>query len=42
MFEASRNAMVADVTPPGMRSRAYGLVRVGGNVGWARARCRRA
>lgn len=35
MFEASRNAMVADVTPLGMRSRAYGLVRVGGNVGWA-------
>ena len=35
MFEASRNAMVADVTPPGIRSRAYGLVRVGGNVGWA-------
>jgi MFS family permease len=35
MFEASRNAMVADVTTPGMRSRAYVLVRVGGNVGWA-------
>ena len=35
MFEASRNAMVADVTRPGARSRAYGLVRVGGNVGWA-------
>ena len=35
MFEASRNAMVADVTPSGMRSRAFGLVRVGGNVGWA-------
>lgn len=35
MFEASRNAMVADVTPVGWRSRAYGLVRVGGNVGWA-------
>ena len=35
MFEASRNAMVADVTPQGMRSRAFGLVRVGGNVGWA-------
>ncbi|HEX5700629.1 MAG TPA: MFS transporter, partial [Rubrobacter sp.] len=35
MFEASRNAMVADVTPLGLRSRAYGLVRVGGNVGWA-------
>jgi MFS family permease len=27
--------MVADVTPPARRSRAYGLVRVGGNVGWA-------
>ena len=35
MFDASRNAMVADVTPSGRRSRAYGLVRVGGNVGWA-------
>src|SRR5215213_8433599 len=35
MFEASRNAMVADVTPQGLRSRAFGLVRVGGNVGWA-------
>ena len=35
VFEASRNAMVADVTSPGARSRAYGLVRVGGNVGWA-------
>jgi len=35
MFEASRNAMVADVTQPGARSRAFGLVRVGGNVGWA-------
>ncbi len=35
MFDAARNAMVADVTPPEMRSRAYGLVRVGGNVGWA-------
>jgi MFS family permease len=35
MFDATRNAMVADVTPPGRRSRAYGLVRVGGNVGWA-------
>ncbi len=28
MFEAARNAMVADVTVPGARSRAYGLVRV--------------
>lgn len=35
MFDAARNAMVADVTPPGRRGRAYGLVRVGGNVGWA-------
>jgi MFS family permease len=35
MFDAARNAMVADVTFPGRRSRAYGLVRVGGNVGWA-------
>lgn len=35
MFDASRNAMVADVTLRGRRSRAYGLVRVGGNVGWA-------
>ena len=34
-FEASRNAMVADVTRQGIRSRAYGLVRVGGNIGWA-------
>ncbi|HEV2727571.1 MAG TPA: MFS transporter, partial [Solirubrobacterales bacterium] len=34
-FDAARNAMVADVTEPGKRSRAYGLVRVGGNVGWA-------
>ncbi|HET7480196.1 MAG TPA: MFS transporter [Rubrobacteraceae bacterium] len=33
-FDAARNAMVADVTPLGLRSRAYGLVRVGGNVGW--------
>lgn len=35
MFDAARNAMVADVTSEGVRARAYGLVRVGGNVGWA-------
>lgn len=35
MFDAARNAMVADVTPESLRARAYGLVRVGGNVGWA-------
>ncbi len=34
-FDAARNAMVADVTPTRLRARAYGLVRVGGNVGWA-------
>jgi MFS family permease len=34
-FDAARNAMVADVTREHMRARAYGLVRVGGNVGWA-------
>ncbi len=34
-FDAARNAMVADVAPPDLRARAYGLVRVGGNVGWA-------
>ena len=35
MFDAARNAMVADIAPEGRRARAYGLVRVGGNVGWA-------
>ena len=35
MFDAARNAMVADVTQPGRRSRSYGWVRVGGNIGWA-------
>jgi MFS family permease len=34
-FDAARNAMVADVAPTHLRARAYGLVRVGGNVGWA-------
>ena len=34
-FDAARNAMVADVTPTPLRARASGLVRVGGNVGWA-------
>ena len=34
-FDAARNAMVADVTHERLRARAYGLVRVGGNVGWA-------
>src|SRR4051794_10009934 len=34
-FDVARNAMVADVTPEHLRARAYGLVRVGGNGGWA-------
>lgn len=34
-FDAARNAMVADVAPSHLRARAYGLVRVGGNIGWA-------
>ena len=32
-FDAARNAMVADVTLGDLRARAYGLVRVSGNVG---------
>jgi MFS family permease len=35
MFDAARNAMIADIAPKNLRARAYGLVRVGGNVGWA-------
>lgn len=34
-FDAARNAMIADITPVQLRARVYGLVRVGGNVGWA-------
>src|SRR5919202_1416712 len=33
-FDAARNAMIADVAPEHLRARAYGLVRVGGNIGW--------
>lgn len=32
-FDTARNAMVADVTLGPLRARAYGLVRVGGNIG---------
>ncbi|WP_165874388.1 MFS transporter, partial [Rubrobacter taiwanensis] len=35
MFDAARNAMVADVTEAHLRARAYGIIRVGANVGWA-------
>jgi len=34
-FDAARNAVVADVVPEGERACAYGLVRIGANVGWA-------
>jgi hypothetical protein len=34
-FDAARNAMVADFTPEHMRAQAYGLVRVGGYLGWS-------
>lgn len=34
-FDAARNATIADVVPTGERARAYGLVRIGANVGWA-------
>jgi MFS family permease len=35
LFEPAANAMVADVVEPGRRLEAYGLLRVGGNIGWA-------
>ena len=34
-FDTARNAMIADVSPGPLRARTYGLVRVGGNIGWA-------
>ncbi len=34
LFEPATNAMVADIVPPGRRLEAYGLLRVGQNVGW--------
>jgi MFS family permease len=33
-FEPANNAMVADIVPAGRRTEAYGLLRVGVNVGW--------
>lgn len=35
LFEPAANALVADVVSPGMRLEAYGLLRVGVNIGWA-------
>ena len=35
LFEPAANAMIADLVPPGKRLEAYGLLRVGVNIGWA-------
>ncbi|TFG57021.1 MAG: MFS transporter [Methanomassiliicoccus sp.] len=34
LFEPATNAMIADVVPSKKRLEAYGLLRVGGNLGW--------
>lgn len=34
LFEPASNAMVADLVGPGRRLEAYGLLRIGQNVGW--------
>jgi MFS family permease len=35
MFEPASNAMVADIVPDHRRLDAYGLLRIGANLGWA-------
>ncbi len=35
MFEPASNAMIADIVAPGRRLEAYGLLRIGANVGFA-------
>jgi MFS family permease len=35
LFEPATNALIADVVEPKKRLEAYGLLRVGGNLGWA-------
>jgi MFS family permease len=35
IFEPASNAMIADVVSPGKRLEAYGLLRIGVNIGWA-------
>jgi len=35
LFEPAANAMIADLVPSGKRLEAYGLLRVGINIGWA-------
>ncbi len=35
MFEPASNAMVADIVPASRRLDAYGLLRIGANLGWA-------
>jgi MFS family permease len=34
LFEPASNAMVADIVPPAKRLEAYGLLRIGQNLGW--------
>ncbi|MDD1773723.1 MAG: MFS transporter [Methanomassiliicoccales archaeon] len=35
MFEPASNAMIADIVGPGKRIEAYGLMRIGANIGFA-------
>ncbi|MBC7108565.1 MAG: MFS transporter [Methanomassiliicoccales archaeon] len=35
LFEPASNAMVADIVEPAKRLEAYGLLRIGVNIGWA-------
>jgi len=35
MFEPASNAMIADIVGPGKRIEAYGLLRIGANIGFA-------
>jgi MFS family permease len=35
MYEPATNALIADVVEPSKRLEAYGLLRIGGNLGWS-------
>ena len=35
MYEPATNALVADIVEPSKRLEAYGLLRIGGNLGWS-------
>jgi MFS family permease len=35
MYEPATNALIADVVEPAKRLEAYGLLRIGGNLGWS-------